>query len=116
MTKKTIFYADDDEDDIFIFKQAAEHLNVDVEAFLLGESMLDAMYNPPPHPEIVFIDLNMPAKSGFELIQEIRSSPFFKDIPLVVLSTGHDQRSINIAKRTGADYFITKPPSMSELK
>src|SRR5690606_19887435 len=116
MNKKTIFYADDDVDDIFVFKEAAAQLNVAIEAFFLGESMLDAMYNPPPHPDIVFVDLNMPGKSGFELIREIRSSPFFKDIPVVVLSTGSDQRTINIAKRTGADYFITKPNSVSELR
>src|SRR5690606_13209510 len=103
-------------DDIFVFKEAAEQLDVEVESFILGESMLDAMYNPPPQAEIVFVDLNMPGKSGFELIREIRSSPFFKDIPVVVLSTGNDQRTINQAKRTGADYFVTKPHSISELR
>ena len=116
MSKQTIFYADDDEDDIYVFKEAAQGLNAEIEAFLLVESMLDAMYNPPPQAEIVFVDLNMPGKSGFELIREIRSSPFFKDIPVVVLSTGSDQRTINLAKRTGADYFITKPQSINELR
>lgn len=111
-----IFYADDDEDDIFVFKQAAENIDAHVESFLLGESMLDAMHNPPPQPTIIFVDLNMPQKSGFELIHEIKSSPFFRDLPVVVLSTANDQRTVNIARRTGADYFITKPRSSHELE
>lgn len=112
----TIFYADDDEDDIMVFTEAAEKLDVSVASFLLGEAMLDAIYNPPPEPAIIFIDLNMPGKSGFELIKEIKSSPFCKHIPVVVLSTASDPRSVNLAKRTGADYFITKPNSRNELQ
>ncbi|HEX8562679.1 MAG TPA: response regulator [Flavobacterium sp.] len=111
-----IFYADDDQDDIFVFTEAAEDIDAHVEVFLMGESMLDAMYNPPPQPTIVFVDLNMPEKSGYELIREIKSSPFFKDIPVVVLSTANDHKTITLAKRTGADYFITKPNSLPELK
>ena len=111
-----IFYADDDEDDIYVFKEAAETIDAHVEAFLLGESMLDAMHNPPPHPDMVFVDLNMPEKSGYELIHEIKASPFFKDIPVVVLSTASDHKTVNTAKRTGADYFITKPNSLQDLK
>lgn len=111
-----IFYADDDEDDIFLFKEAAENINAHVESFLLGESMLDAMHNPPPQPIIVFVDLNMPQKSGYELIHEIKSSPFFRDLPVIVLSTANDPRTVNVARRAGADYFITKPHSRKELQ
>lgn len=112
----TIFYADDDEDDILVFEEAAEKLDIDVETFILGESMLDAMYNPPPQATIVFIDLNMPGKSGFELIKEIKTTPVLNHIPVVVLSTASDPRTVNLAKRTGADYFITKPNSRGELQ
>lgn len=116
MAEPVIFYADDDDDDIFVFSEAAEKINARVKAFLLGESMLDAMHNPPPNPSIVFVDLNMPEKSGYELIHEIKSSPFFKEIPVVVLSTASDHKTVNLAKRTGADYFITKPNSLDGLQ
>ncbi len=111
-----LFYVDDDPDDIFMFKDIADQLQVTVVDFLFGEGMLDAMYNPPPKPNMVFVDLNMPKMSGFELINEIKASPFFRDIPVVVLSTANDNRTISQAKRIGADYYIRKPNSSKELR
>ncbi|HEX8270233.1 MAG TPA: response regulator [Flavobacterium sp.] len=114
--KPIIFYADDDNDDIVLFKEAGENLGAQVEVFPLGEAMLDAMFNPPPQATIVFIDLNMPVKSGFEIIKEIKASPFFNDIPVIVLSTACDPKTVNRARNIGADYFINKPTTYNGLR
>ena len=112
-----IFYADDDTDDLSLFKEAAGSLDIDVSvsAFSLADEMLDVMRNPPPNPAVVFIDLNMPVKSGYDLIKEIRESEGFQQVPIVVLFTASDHRSVTKSRELGANYFITKPTDINKL-
>ncbi len=67
------------------------------------------MKNPPPAPSLVFVDLNMPVKNGFDVNKDIRSSKNFKDIPIIVLSTSSDSASVSKSESLGANYCIQKP-------
>lgn len=69
---------------------------------------------PPPH--VIFLDLNMPKKNGFECLKEIRSTPKFKEIPVVVLTTTSEARSINKVYALGANKYICKPGNVPSLK
>ncbi|HEX9980490.1 MAG TPA: response regulator [Flavobacterium sp.] len=109
----TVFYADDDHDDLAFFKEAAESLDVEVKGFAQGDDLLKSM-KEPPSPALVFIDLNMPVKSGYELIQEIRQSGY-TETPIVVFSTASDHRSVTKCRELGANYFITKPTEINKL-
>ncbi len=65
-------------------------------------------------PAMIFIDINMPGISGFELVKQIRQTPEIASIPLVIL-TGEQKLSNKWrAQWSGCD-FLTKPLSMSEI-
>jgi CheY-like chemotaxis protein len=65
-------------------------------------------------PDTIFIDINMPAISGFELAKQIRQKPEISEIPMVIL-TGEQKLSNKWrAQWSGCD-FLTKPLSMSEV-
>ncbi|TDX10672.1 response regulator [Flavobacterium sp. S87F.05.LMB.W.Kidney.N] len=117
MTNYTIFYADDDEDDLSIFADAVESINqkITLQTYTGGEKLLDAIFNPPPTPHVVFLDLNMPGKNGFEVLEEIRSSEDKKDIPVVIYSTSSEPSIIEKCRNLGANCFITKPVLMSDI-
>lgn len=58
----TIFYTDDDQDDLEFFMEIIETLdaNINVVTQNSGNQLIHALENPPPHPTIVFLDINMP--------------------------------------------------------
>ena len=117
MTKKLmLYYADDDSDDLLIFSEVASALGAEVKLFNNGEKLLGAMLDKNVNPSIVFVDLNMPGKSGNEVIAEIRASSRWKKIPTVVLSTASDQYNIEKSRAVGADLYMTKFTSITKLR
>ena len=112
----SIFYVDDDSDDLNFFQDAVDAINKNVRLFTMGDDMIKAMHNPPPAPSIVFLDLNMPTKSGFEIINEIKASGAFQGLPLIVYSTASDNYTVNKCRQLGACLYIVKPTSMAALK
>lgn len=107
-----IFYVDDDSDDLTFFKDACDSLGAQVKLFDLGNDLLQAMENPPPEPKIIFLDLNMPIKSGYEILAEIRGCASYHEIPLIVFSTAGDDENVKKCHALGANYYFVKPTSM----
>jgi CheY-like chemotaxis protein len=117
MTDLTIFYTDDDEDDLSIFTDAVDSLSVKIQlkTYSGGDKLLTAINNPPPTPHVVFLDLNMPGKNGFDVLTELRKSDVKKDIPVVIFSTSNEPGIIEKCRLLGANLFITKPVLMKDI-
>lgn len=113
-----IFYLDDDADDRFLFQEALSELSIDTEVTVLedGEALLDLLENPPPVPNLIFVDLNMPRKNGYQVLTEIKTNRSLKQLSVVVLTTSAEKTVIESTRRLGADAFITKPDSFNSLK
>ncbi len=112
----SIFYVDDDQDDLELFTIAANDFDEQVSLFSIGDEMLLAMKNPPPSPSIVFLDLNMPTKDGYQILREIRSMNIFDNTPVVILSTADSASVIDRCWNLKADLYVTKPRKVGELR
>jgi CheY-like chemotaxis protein len=66
-------------------------------------------YRDARRPDLILLDLNLPRKSGLEVLEEVKSDDALKQIPLLVLSTSKDNHDVNRAYRLHANCFITKP-------
>jgi CheY-like chemotaxis protein len=62
-----------------------------------------------PLPEVVLLDLNLPKKSGLEVLREIKADPRTQNISVVVLTVSDRARDINECRRLGAANYIVKP-------
>jgi CheY-like chemotaxis protein len=113
----TIFYADDDHDDLEIFRDAIESLGRPAEVFTYdgGQKLISALHNPPPAPQVVFLDLNMPGKNGFDALADIRESSTLREIPVIVFSTS-DRIAVERSWSLGANFYMRKPTSFATLK
>ncbi|WP_414548315.1 response regulator [Anabaena sp. CCY 0017] len=82
-----------------------------------GEELLDYLYNrgvyadknQAPSPGLILLDLNMPTKNGLEVLQDIKTDPILRNIPVIVLSTSDGKEDIYHTYNLGANSFITKP-------
>ncbi len=105
----SLFYVDDDPDDLELFKEACDGIGEDVCIFQYADLMLHSLHNPPPSPSIVFVDLNMPTLNGFDVISEIKSAPSLSHLPIIVYSTSSHHADIERCKLLGVSLFVTKP-------
>ncbi|MGO4773213.1 response regulator [Flavobacterium sp. W22_SRS_FK3] len=117
MTDITIFYTDDDEDDLSIFADAVESLKkkIKLQTYTGGEKLLNAIFNSPPKPNVVFLDLNMPGKNGFDVLEELRNNEEKINIPIIIFSTSNEPGIIEKCLALGANLFITKPVLMRDI-
>ena len=107
-----ILIADDDKEDFEILQEAAvlagQHLTISYAAnwMELWRTLLKKL------PDVLFLDLNMPVKNGFECLETIRAELKFNRLTIAVYSTSHIKADIDNAYRLGANYYIIKQNSL----
>ena len=115
----SILLADDDKDDRFFFSMALEALTVPTQlAIVMDGEKLMAYLDENSHqlPDVLFLDLNMPRKNGFECLSEIKHNKKLKQLPVIIYSTSFEQDVVNLLYKNGAQYYIRKPAEFSQLK
>ncbi len=60
-------------------------------------------------PDLILLDINMPGKSGLEILMEIKSSPSLKDIPVILLTVSKSENHMHLGQRLKAEYYMVKP-------
>ena len=114
-----ILYADDDTDDCIFFKKALGELLLSTNLTTVndGEQLMQLLTNETNElPDVLFLDLNMPRKNGFECLSEIKQNKKLKDLPLVMLSTSNSKDTISMVFKIGAHVYIHKPGDFAQLK
>ncbi|MBT6513796.1 MAG: response regulator [Crocinitomicaceae bacterium] len=114
----SILIAEDDEDDYTLITDAikSSQNKCQVNWVRDGEELLDFLnttndlgVGKNKRPDIILLDLNMPKKDGREALEEIKSHPKFKNIPVIVLTTSQAKMDIQKVYDLGANSFIQKP-------
>ena len=118
--KMLIMLADDDQDDRSLFVEAfhqVRNMNTELMVFEDGIALLDKLQkNYPELPHIIFLDLNMPLKSGMEVLKELRQESKFSGISVAIYSTSNHQRDVEDAFSAGANVYIHKPNNFANLQ
>jgi CheY-like chemotaxis protein len=108
-----IMLVEDSEGDVYIFKRAIRDAKIlnDVVAFSDGQRALDFLLREAKDeelPGIIFLDINMPLTSGFEVLKQIKGSERVARIPVVMLTISQAEEDIIRSYDYGAVSFITK--------
>ncbi len=110
--------ADDDYDDAELFHEALTTIDPQISFRHVenGEAVLNFLTNESTgKPDIIFLDLNMPAMSGWQCLAKLKNNAKLKEIPVVMYSTSSNLREKEIAMDLGAVGFVTKPTDFSAL-
>jgi CheY-like chemotaxis protein len=120
-----ILLADDDTDDCLFFKKALEELQLSTHLINVhdGEQLMNFLSENSEHlPDVLFLDLSMPRKNGFECLSEIKENKKLKDLPVVIFSTSfpqdrnYEENMINTLSKMGAPHYIRKSSDFAQLK
>jgi len=118
-TIKRILLAEDDEDDFLLFQEALSEYR---EPILLnwvkdGEELMKRLKQDKAEiPDMIFLDINMPRKNGFECLTEIRQHQTLKHLPVIIFSTSNDQALVSWMYNAGANLYLSKPTDFRKLK
>ena len=117
MTSK-LFLAEDDDEDIKFFIDIISDISPDIQISVAknGIELMGLLKTEKQLPDFIFLDLNMPIKTGFECLKEIRSSEKWKAIKIVILTTSSQREQITEVYKMGADLYLQKPNSYSTFR
>lgn len=68
-----------------------------------------------PRPDVILLDLNLPKKDGREVLEEIKSDPDLRRIPVVVLTSSSDEEDVLKSYDVNANCYITKPVDLDQF-
>ncbi len=84
---------------------------VEAMAFLRREGK----YADAPRPDLVLLDLNLPRKSGREVLEEVKADPALKRIPIVMLTSSADEKDILGVYDRHVNCYIVKPVDFEQF-
>jgi DNA-binding response OmpR family regulator len=111
-----VLLAEDDDDDYFLFSLAIAEVPFKV---LLtraedGEKLMRLLDEKTP--DILFLDIMMPCKTGHECLREIRANRKYDKLPIIIYSSLDDLKNIELCYREGSNLYAIKPTSYHDLK
>ncbi|HEX2896777.1 MAG TPA: response regulator [candidate division Zixibacteria bacterium] len=72
-------------------------------------------YSDSPRPELILLDLNLPRKNGFDVLQVLKADPNLKSIPVIMLTTSSAEEDIVKSYNLNANCFVTKPTDLEQF-
>ena len=113
-----ILLADDDVDDCLLFKEVLDELQISSKFTTIqnGKQLMLLLNSDTPLPNILFLDINIPIKNGFDCLMEINENPKLKNLPVVIMSTSFTQIITDMLYKYGALNCILKSNEFSKLK
>jgi CheY-like chemotaxis protein len=112
---KKIVLAEDDDDDYMVFKEILDELGINYQLIWAkdGVELMHQLDNSDP--DMLFLDINMPRKNGFQCIDIIRRDRKW-NLPVIIYSTSADAGTIQSMYLRKANFYICKPNSYPVLK
>lgn len=111
-----ILLIEDNPGDVRLAQEAFKEgkYNVNLEVVMDGLEALKFLHKETPYqdvitPDLILLDLNLPKKDGREVLQEVKSDPDLKCIPIVVLTTSNAQQDILKSYNLHVNSYINKP-------
>jgi CheY-like chemotaxis protein len=116
-----ILLVEDNEGDVRLIKEAFSESRIEKNFSVVkdGEEALNYLYAKGKYasrikPDIILLDINLPKKNGFEVLEKIKSDPSLKKIPVIILSSSSSDDHVSKSYGLNANCYITKPIDFDE--
>ncbi|KXK53269.1 MAG: response regulator receiver protein [Chlorobi bacterium OLB5] len=116
-----VLLVEDNEGDVRLIKEAFSESKIDKTFNVArdGEDALNFLYGRGKYterikPDIVLLDINLPKKNGFEVLESIKNDPELKKIPVIMLSSSSSEEHVIKSYDLNANCYVTKPVDFDE--
>lgn len=123
--KPTIWLAEDDRNDVFLFKHALKGAQVEVlvEVIHSGAEVIERLEKMAAAPAAdadapplaLFLDLKLPRGNGFEVLEWLSRQTALNEFPVFVLSASEEPADVTRTRELGAADYLVKPPTSEQL-
>ncbi|WP_426330162.1 response regulator [Pedobacter sp. R-06] len=115
-----ILLVEDNEGDILLTTEALEDGKIVSKVTVMRDggaavNFFETLVGRDDRPDLVLLDINLPKKNGHEVLQYIKKSERYNQIPVVMLTTSSSERDISLAYKHAVNCYITKPIDVSEF-
>lgn len=113
-----ILLVEDNAGDVYLLEKALKlrQLNYELIRHVDGEQAIRALQEADcPVPDLIILDLNLPRRGGFEVLQAIRSKPSMVGIPVGILTSSDAVKDRHRIAVTGGERYIHKPPELDDF-
>jgi DNA-binding response OmpR family regulator len=119
-----ILMAEDDGNDVDMTMTALEEYNLANEVIVTrdGEEALDYLYcrgkyelRASDNPAVLLLDLKLPKVDGLEVLRQVKSDDKLKMIPVVVLTSSHEEKDLVVSYQLGVNAYVVKPVDFHEF-
>lgn len=122
MAALRILLVEDNPDDVELTQEALEEADVETDLLVAedGVAALDILRREGEHagaetPDLILLDLNLPRMTGFQVLEELKSDPDLRRVPVVVLTTSDEIRDVLTAYESHASAYVVKPVDLDEF-
>lgn len=125
MRFENLLYAEDDPNDIVMFRRAFQRALLPAVLHTVddGQAAIDWLNGTGRHadrekfplPDILILDLKMPRKTGFEVLEWVRNQPVFEKLPVIILSSSDVPDDIKRAYAAGAAMYFVKSHTYKDV-
>lgn len=122
MNTLQILLVEDNPGDIRLTKEALKQCDLPTQLHVVtdGEQAVhylkkESSFNEATTPDILLLDLNLPKKNGFEVLETLRKDENLKHIPVIVLTTSVAEEDILRTHHANANCYISKPFDFSQF-
>ena len=112
-----ILLAEDNPADVYLIEEALREHQVPFQITVAedGEAAIAMIVAGEVHPDLILLDLNMPKRSGGEVLTHLRAQPHCRTTPVIVLTSSDSPADREEALRLGATSYIRKPTGLDEF-
>lgn len=113
-----IAMVDDDAEDVFAIRKGLQSARLPIDFVELSSASMLFDYlaaKSSCFPDLLLLDINMPRMNGFEVLERLKDTVEWRDIPVVILSTSSLKADRDKSLQLGAEAFVTKFSSMKSM-
>lgn len=112
-----ILLVEDNEGDVFLTKKVFEkaRLKNTIRVARDGEIAVQTLKDNPQRPDLILLDINLPKKDGKQVLEEIKSDPELRSIPVVILTSSKAEKDILESYDLHANSYIIKPVTLEKF-
>jgi len=113
---RTVFIVDDDREMARAVKMLFKLLGFEAETFANARAFARRLLDATTLPDLLMLDLNIPQVSGLDVLEWLRKTERFKDVPIIILSSETYPRLVDHVTKAGANAYLFKPVTLEELE